>query len=595
MSKKVRTLLRVSSRQQLHDDDIPIQRAEAGQFIAKHSDWEFDKEYLEKGVSAYHNGVEDREVLQEIMQDAKNGEFDILLAYMSDRIGRQEEYSFYVAELNRLGIEVWTIKDGQLKTEEHIDKLLNYIRFWQNEGESRKTGVRVFDTQMEMVKDGKFVGGKAPFGYKLILSGEISNHGRALHKLVIVPEQADIVRQIYSYAVNQGMGFQKIAKTMNENSIPAPILEQWKSGTIRSILTNPIYMGYVAYGRRKDGRASCTRLDRSEWTYAREQNPDLVIVSQDIWERAQEIREARKKQINASKQASSDLYLKQHNVPFSTRGKLALTGLVYCGYCGKKLKNTGYANHWTSKKTGEEKVSYVGRYGCPNGCKPRGSYSQEYLESIVCATVETYLENLKKIDISKETKEMQAQQGKTIEREIKELDKESKKLVSDIATLEEKIPDAIRGDFAFSVDKLSAIIKEKESRKKEIENTKKELKEQLEQASVNKEEMEKFIDIMPKWSELFQEADVQTKQMLLSTLIDKIIVKDEEINIRFKIRLEDYIDISAEDSMENSVHESSGSGVSRKRQKFHHHEFDRIRPCVYLRAQYLPEHFTGRG
>ena len=48
MSKRARTLLRVSSRQQLHDDDIPIQRAEAEQFIAKHSDWVFDKEYLEK-------------------------------------------------------------------------------------------------------------------------------------------------------------------------------------------------------------------------------------------------------------------------------------------------------------------------------------------------------------------------------------------------------------------------------------------------------------------------------------------------------------------------------------------------------------------
>jgi DNA invertase Pin-like site-specific DNA recombinase len=576
MSKKVRTLLRVSSRQQLHDDDIPIQRAEAEQFIAKHSDWEFDKEYLEKGVSAYHNGVGDRAVLQEIMNDAKNGEFDILLAYMSDRIGRQEEYSFYVAELNRLGIEVWTIKDGQLKTEEHIDKLLNYIRFWGNEIESKKTAVRVFDSMVERVKDGKFVGGKAPFGYKLILSGEISNHGRALHKLVIVPEQADIVRQIYSYAVNQGMGFQKIANKLNDDGVQPPILEKWKGGTIRSILTNPIYMGYVAYGRRKDGHASSTRLDRSAWTYAREQNPDLVIVSQDVWERAQEIREARKKQINESKQETSELYLKQHNVPFSTRGKLALTGLVYCGYCGKKLKNTGYANHWTSKKTGEEKVSYVGRYGCPNGCKPRGSYSQEYLESIVFATVETYLENLKKVDVSKEMEEMQEQQGKNIEREIKDLDKERKKLVSDIAALEDKIPDAIRGDFAFSVDKLSAIIKDKESRINEIENSKKELKEQLAQVTVNKEEMEKFIDLMPKWSELFQEADVQTKQMLLSTLIDKIIVKDEEINIRFKIRLEDYIDISAEDSVENSVHESGGSGVPWKREKFYHHELDRL-------------------
>ena len=359
------------------------------------------------------------------------------------------------------------------------------------------------------------------------------------------------------------MGFQKIANTLNKNGIPAPILEKWKSGTVRSILTNPIYMGYVAYNRRKNGRVNSTRLDRKDWIYAKEQNQELVIVSQEMWERAQEIREARKKRINESKQATSDLYMEQHNVPFSTRGKLALTGMVYCGYCGKRLKNTGYANHWTSKKTGEEKVSYVGRYGCPNQCKPRGSYSQEYLESIVFATIEGYLENLKKIDISSELEEIQTQQSKSIWREIKDLEKEMKKLVSDIATLEEKIPDAIRGDFAFSVDKLSAIIKDKESRKNEIEIAKVKLKKQLEEISVQSEEMSRFIELMPKWNELFKESDTQTKQMLISTLVDKIIVKEAEITIKFKIRLEDYMD--------NSIHETSGSDVSWKRQKFYDH------------------------
>ena len=147
MGKRVRTLLRVSSKQQLHDDDIPMQRAQAKQYIAGRPDWVFDKEYMEKAVSAYKNSVEEREVLQEILSDARERKFEVLLAYMSDRIGRQEEYSFYVAALNRLGIEVWTIRDGQLKTEDHIDKLLNYIRFWQNEGESKKTSVRVRDTQ----------------------------------------------------------------------------------------------------------------------------------------------------------------------------------------------------------------------------------------------------------------------------------------------------------------------------------------------------------------------------------------------------------------------------------------------------------------
>lgn len=542
MNKRVRTLLRVSSRQQLHDDDIPIQRAEAEQFIAKHPDWVFDKEYLEKGVSAYHNGVDDREVLQEIMQDAKRGEFEILLAYMSDRIGRQEEYSFYVAELNRMGIEVWTIKDGQLKTEEHIDKLLNYIRFWQNEGESKKTGMRVHDTMVEMVKDGKFIGGKAPYGYKLALSGEISNHGRVLHKLVIVPEQADIIRQIFRYAVNQGMGYEKIANTLNKNGVPAPILDKWKGGTIRSILTNPVYMGYIAYNRRKNGHANSTRLDRKEWTYSREQKPEIMIVSQEIWERAQEIREARKNKINASRQETNALYMEQYNVPFSTRGRLALTGMVYCGYCGKRLKNTGYANHWTCKKTGEKKVSYVGRYGCPEKCKQRSTYSQEYLEGIVFATVETYLENLKKIDISKELEEMQTQQGKTIKREIKDLEKEIKNLLADIETLEEKLPEAIRGEFAFSVDKLSAIISDKESLKKEKEIQKKSLQKQLEEISLQSNELMTFVEAMPKWNEIFSQADVQTKQMILSTLIDKIIVKDDDITIKFKIRLDNFLD-----------------------------------------------------
>ena len=191
------------------------------------------------------------------------------------------------------------------------------------------------------------------------------------------------------------------------------------------------------------------------------------------------------------------------------------------------------------------------------------------MESIVFATVENYLENLKKIDVSTELEEMQSQQNKTIVREIKDIEKEVKNLVSDIATLEEKLPDAIRGDFAFSVDKLSAIISDKESRKNELEVSKKRLKKQLEEISVQSNEMKQFIDLMPKWSELFQEADTQTKQMLISTLVDKIIVKDEEITIKFKIRLEDYMD--------NSAPESSGSDVPGKGIQFYDYLLHRLR------------------
>lgn len=539
MRKKVRTLLRVSSKQQLHDDDIPVQRAEAKQYIAKRADWEFDREYIEKAVSAYKNHVEEREVLQEILSDAREHQFDVLLTYMSDRIGRQEEYSFYVATLNQLGIEVWTIKDGQLKTEEHIDKLLNYIRFWQNEGESKKTSMRVKDTQKELVKSGKFVGGKAPYGYQLVPSGMVSNHGRLLKKLEIVEENAQVVRLIYSLAVGYGMGYEKIAKELNARNIPAITTDKWKIGTIRSILTNPVYMGYLAINRRINHNGFI-RLDRKDWIYSEEQIPELVIVSQQTWEKAQEIREARKNKINASKKVSAEEYEAQYNVPFSTKGELALIGLAACGYCGKRLKNGSYCNHWTTK-AGEKKISYAGRYVCPSKCEERTCYPQNYLEGIVFGVVETYMEHLKSIDITEEIEKMQSQQRQRIEKELENIHKKQRALKTDIQTLEEKIPEAIRGEYYFSAEKLSVMIKEKEQEAETLEKEAEQTKNRLSQVVNQNSDMEKFITMVPNWKEEFQNADTQTKKMLLSSLIDKIEVKNNDIHIKFKIRLEDFI------------------------------------------------------
>ena len=53
--KKVRCLYRVSTLKQLDENDIPMQRIECKKFIDMMPDWEFDKEYIEKGVSGYHN------------------------------------------------------------------------------------------------------------------------------------------------------------------------------------------------------------------------------------------------------------------------------------------------------------------------------------------------------------------------------------------------------------------------------------------------------------------------------------------------------------------------------------------------------------
>ena len=89
--KKVRMLLRVSSNQQLDaDGDLDIQRQIVSDYVQAHPDWNLDKkEYFEGSNSGYKNAVADRDVLQEALQDAEKKDYDILVAYKDDRIGRR--------------------------------------------------------------------------------------------------------------------------------------------------------------------------------------------------------------------------------------------------------------------------------------------------------------------------------------------------------------------------------------------------------------------------------------------------------------------------------------------------------------------------
>ena len=84
-------LLRVSSNQQLEaDGDLTVQRQIVKEYIHRQADWSLDsKEYFEGSSSGYKNSVKERDVLQEALQDAGNGEYDILAVYKDDRIGRR--------------------------------------------------------------------------------------------------------------------------------------------------------------------------------------------------------------------------------------------------------------------------------------------------------------------------------------------------------------------------------------------------------------------------------------------------------------------------------------------------------------------------
>ena len=128
MGKRVYCLYRVSTKGQVEKDDIPMQKQRCHEFAAEKG-WDIIAEFSEKGVSGFKVSAKDRDAVQEIQRDAALGKFDILLVFMFDRLGRKEDETPFVVEwfVNN-GIEVWSAEEGQQRFDNHVDKLMNYIR-----------------------------------------------------------------------------------------------------------------------------------------------------------------------------------------------------------------------------------------------------------------------------------------------------------------------------------------------------------------------------------------------------------------------------------------------------------------------------------
>ena len=155
--------------------DIPMQRRECHRFCEKMG-WTIVHEEQEDGVSGHKVRAENRDKLQIIKERAKQGKFDILLVFMFDRIGRiADETPFVVEWFVKNGIRVWSTQEGEQRFDNHTDKLTNYIRFWQADGESEKTSIRTKTALGQLVEDGGFKGGLAPYGYDLVKAGASIN------------------------------------------------------------------------------------------------------------------------------------------------------------------------------------------------------------------------------------------------------------------------------------------------------------------------------------------------------------------------------------------------------------------------------------
>jgi DNA invertase Pin-like site-specific DNA recombinase len=245
--KKVCCLYRVSTLGQVDKNDIPMQKTACHRF-AEIQGWEIVEEHAEKGVSGYKVSAEKRDAIQDIKRSARSGGFDVLLVFMFDRLGRKEdETPFVVQWFVQQGIEVWSTQEGQQRFDNHVDKLMNYIRFWQASGESEKTSIRTRTRMGQIVQEGRFKGGSAAYGYRLERQGRFNKQNNEVYEIVVENCEASVVQTIFEWYANQGMGTHQIAMQLTRQGIPSRS-GAWHPATVLNMLKNVVYTGVLRSG-----------------------------------------------------------------------------------------------------------------------------------------------------------------------------------------------------------------------------------------------------------------------------------------------------------------------------------------------------------
>ena len=513
--EKVYTLYRVSTKQQVDKakDDIPMQREACHEF-AERMGWTIGKEFLEKGVSGFKVSAKQRDAIQDLKAAALNKEFDILLVFMFDRIGRiDDETPFIVEWFVKQGIRVWSVNEGEQRFESHVDKLMNYIRFWQASGESEKTSMRIKTRMQQLKAEGCYTGGHVPYGYQLVDTGRINKKGRVIHDLEIDPVSSDWVRDIFSKTVNEGYGSFRCAEYLNKKGYRTHAGTKFQCNTIIRILKNRMYCGYLSQAE------DAPFLQH------------LQIVDKSIFDRAQKILEQRS--------ITNDM---KREVARTTKTQLLLSGIMYCGHCGGTLTSCSHTDKHINKDGSVYKkvqMKYICYHKSRKLCKCDGqtTYLARRIDAVVLSVVNDMFRSIKEspdeaVLKSNFDKDMQCYRAKKTKFN-QELSKQKKQLDK----LENEIALSLTGESQYTPEILSRSIKKIEDKIAEINESIEVLDEEIAGKKQSMENIKPMYDTFKGWAAEFNDnLSIERKKMIISQLFSRIeVYKGYDIHIELNM------------------------------------------------------------
>ena len=515
---RVACLYRVSTTKQVDHDgqnqaDIPMQRKACREYAEKMG-WHIVIEEQETGVSGFKVSASDRDKIQLLKEYAEQDRFDILLVFMFDRIGRRaEETPFVVEWFIKHGIQIWSVNEGEQRIDSHADRLMNYIRFWQADGESQKTSIRTKTALSQMVREGRFRGGVAPYGYRLVLSGILNKRKREVYKLEINEDEAKVVRMMFDMSVERGYGRVKIAGVLAQMGIKDRAGKHWHEATIGHILHNVLYTGVLRSGETRS-----------------EMIPELQIISAETFQLAQKLMTERTNEYNA-----------QRTMPKNTSGQSLLSGNVFCGHCGGRLILTTNGTVRTNA-AGEQICRKRFRYICYNKtrrrkeCDGQTGYTMHHLDALITKVLHMIFDKMRGVDEKELIARINRNATVSLDERIAATKIECEQSATEYDSLKMEVVKAVHGSSAFPVEVLSELVN---TARQKMLDANALLSRLLTDAEHEKDRVNRIrseYDQLMEWAAIFDTSPIEVKKMIAGYIIKRVeVFADYRLNIVLNI------------------------------------------------------------
>ena len=370
---------RVSTSMQVDGFSLDAQRDKLRKY-AEYQDMVIAGEYSDEGKSG--KSVEGRPEFLRMLRDIEDEKDSVafVLVFKLSRFGRNAaDVLTSLQKMQDFGVNLICVEDG-IDSSKDSGKLMISVLSAVAEIERENILVQTREGRKQKAREGRWNGGFAPYGYKLI-DGE----------LVVAEDEAEVIRLIFEKYIHTTMGVNGVAAWLNQQGYQKKkrqnnTLDVFSASFVKGVLDNPVYCGKLAYGRRKNekipGKRNACHIVKQE-SYMLFDGIHEAIVSEDVWNLARQ-----KRQVNGFKREKTHSLDHEH----------ILSGILRCPICGAGM----YGNVNRKRKADGTHCRDYFYYACKHRrtvdghvCTYKKQWGEERVNAAVAEVIRKLVQNPK--------------------------------------------------------------------------------------------------------------------------------------------------------------------------------------------------------